>query len=70
MLAGFFFVAETVSGPPFGVSRDTIDDLLGGAFEQVADAPVDDSLPVFAGRERWQIWKRRGAPDEQSERPD
>ena len=69
VLVGYFFLAATSSGPPFGASRETLGDLLGGAFQQIADAPVVDSLPVFAGRERWQIWKRRGDPGGQGERP-
>ena len=58
VLAGFFFLAETASGPPFGSSQGALDELLGDAFEQVADDQVSDSLPVFAGRERWQVWRR------------
>ena len=58
VLAGFFFLAETASGPPFGTSQAALDELLGDAFEQVADDQVSDSLPVFAGRERWQVWRR------------
>ena len=29
------------------------------AFAEVEDAAVDDSIPVFSGRERWQVWRRR-----------
>lgn len=32
--------------------------LLSRAFDRIEDAPVADSIPVFAGRERWQIWRR------------
>ena len=60
-LAGFFFHAETPSGPPFGISQDALDALLGDAFVRIADDPVSDSLPVFADRERWQVWQRRAA---------
>ena len=58
VLAGFFFLTETASGPPFGTSQTALAELLGGAFEQLADDAVSDSLPVFAGRERWQVWRR------------
>jgi len=34
-------------------------DLLEPAFERLEDRPVGDSLPVFAGKERWQLWRRR-----------
>ncbi len=70
LLAGFFFLAETSSGPPFGTSQKTLEELLGGSFRQDKDDPVSDSLPVFAGRERWQVWKRRDDAEDQSERPD
>jgi thiopurine S-methyltransferase len=33
--------------------------LLAAAFDRIEDASVDDSIPVFAGGERWQVWYRR-----------
>ncbi|WJF90697.1 thiopurine S-methyltransferase [Paraburkholderia bonniea] len=60
LLAGFFFFGETLKGPPFGISRDELDALLAPHFELLEDAPVTDSIPVFAGRERWLTWRRRG----------
>ncbi len=59
-LAGFFFWSDAPSGPPFGLRGGELESLLAPAFERVEDAPVADSIPVFAGRERWQIWRRRG----------
>jgi hypothetical protein len=32
--------------------------LLGTAFERITDEPVEDSLPLYAGKERWQVWLR------------
>lgn len=61
LLAGFFYFDDAPKGPPFGIARDELDGLLAPAFECVADEPVSDSLPVFAGKERWQIWRRRPA---------
>jgi SAM-dependent methyltransferase len=58
-LAGFFFWSEARGGPPFGLTAGDLEALLAPAFERIADAPVVDSLPVFAGRERWQVWQRR-----------
>ncbi|RDU99835.1 methyltransferase domain-containing protein [Trinickia dinghuensis] len=60
LLAGFFFFDEAPKGPPFGISRDELDALLSPSFELVEDEPVADSIPVFAGRERWMSWRRRG----------
>jgi len=56
---GFFFRSDDERGPPFGLKAGEIESLLSPAFERVADAPVEDSIPVFAGRERWQEWRRR-----------
>ncbi|WDD95273.1 TPMT family class I SAM-dependent methyltransferase [Burkholderia sp. FERM BP-3421] len=58
LLAGYFFIGETPKGPPFGIERAALDALLGPYFELIDDAPVASSLPVFAGRERWQTWRR------------
>lgn len=60
LLAGYFFVCEQVKGPPFGILPEQLDALLLPNFECLTDQPVADSIPVFAGRERWQIWRRRG----------
>jgi SAM-dependent methyltransferase len=58
-LAGFFYFDDGERGPPFGLGSGEADALLAGAFDCITDAPVADSLPVFAGRERWQVWRRR-----------
>ena len=58
-LAGFFFASEEPRGPPFGLKRGELEGLLAQAFERVDDRAVADSIPVFAGRERWQVWRRR-----------
>lgn len=59
-LAGFFFFDETPKGPPFGIRPEELDALLGPWFAREDDRPATDSLPVFAGRERWQVWRRTG----------
>lgn len=58
-LAGFFFLCDQAKGPPFGILPAQLDDLLIANFERMEDAAVDDSIPAFSGRERWQIWQRR-----------
>ncbi|HEX5803949.1 MAG TPA: methyltransferase domain-containing protein [Azospira sp.] len=58
-LVGFFFFSDDPKGPPFGIRPEALDDLLGPWFEREDERAVDDSLPVFAGRERWQAWRRR-----------
>lgn len=59
LLAGFFFVCDQAKGPPFGILLAQLEALLQPAFERLEDAEVSDSIPVFAGRERWQVWRRR-----------
>jgi thiopurine S-methyltransferase len=56
---GFFFWSDDDRGPPFGLKAGEIEALLAPAFDPIADAPVEDSIPAFAGRERWQEWRRR-----------
>lgn len=59
LLAGYFFFDEVVKGPPFGIGRAGLDALLQGDFECIADEAVGDSIPVFEGKERWMVWRRR-----------
>jgi SAM-dependent methyltransferase len=59
LLAGYFFFDDVVKGPPFGIDRGTLDSLLMPHFDCIEDAEVADSIPVFHGKERWMIWRRR-----------
>jgi SAM-dependent methyltransferase len=59
LLAGFFFFGSAPKGPPFGIARAELDSLLTPHFELVEEGEVVDSLPVFAGQERWMVWQRR-----------
>ncbi len=61
-LAGFFFFEDTERGPPFGLKTGELETLLRGYFDRTADAAVSDSLPIFAGKERWQVWARSTSP--------
>lgn len=58
LLAGFFFFDDAPKGPPFGIAPTELEALLAPYFERIVDEVVDDSLPVFAGKERWQVWRR------------
>lgn len=61
-LAGYFYFDAGERGPPFALrDQAELDALLAPAFERCADAAVGDSIEVFAGKERWQEWKRRQA---------
>lgn len=59
LLAGFFFFDDAPKGPPFGIKRAELDALLAPSFRCVEEAGVDDSIAVFAGKERWMVWERR-----------
>jgi len=59
LLAGFFFFGKTLSGPPFGIEPERLKVLLEPNFESIEECAVDDSIAVFAGKERWQVWRRR-----------
>jgi SAM-dependent methyltransferase len=59
LLAGFFYFDDSPKGPPFGARPGEIAGLLAPFFELMDNRPVADSVPVFAGKERWQVWRKR-----------
>lgn len=63
MLVGFFIVDDaperSLKGPPFSISSRELHDLISPYFTLLEDAEVTDSIPVFVGKERWQVWRRR-----------
>jgi len=58
-IAGLFFFEDGERGPPFGLRSGELESLLSERFEQTQDKAVDDSIPIFAGKERWKVWKLR-----------
>ena len=61
LLAGFFFFDDHERGPPFGISAARLHELLDPHFTLREDQPIPagQSVPVLAGKERWQVWERR-----------
>ncbi|MGL6070808.1 methyltransferase domain-containing protein [Craterilacuibacter sp.] len=59
LLAGFFFITDTLKGPPFGIACDELAALLSPYFVRLDAYLLDDSLPVFSGHEWWMCWQRR-----------
>lgn len=57
-IAGFWFFSDTPRGPPFGTSEVALGALMHPHFEIIEDKAVEDSIEVFRGRERWQVWRR------------
>jgi hypothetical protein len=59
VLAGFFFYGEEdPDGPPFPLPREKAVRLFDKNFRLHHGEKVNDSLPIFAGREDWQEWQR------------
>jgi SAM-dependent methyltransferase len=60
-LAGFFYIDDNERGPPFGIARQELNSLLREDFRVTEDLaiPAGESLPVFKGKEVWQVWERR-----------
>lgn len=59
-LIGYFYYQIPVlkDGPPFGFAWGTADELFARHFILTKDVAVNDSLPLFAGHERWQEQRR------------
>ena len=58
-LIGFFYFDLSIKGPPFGIDAKALSTLLETDFELSEEREPTDSIPVFAGKERWQVWRRR-----------
>ena len=63
-LIGYFYyqIPVLANGPPFGFAWGTADELFARHFILTKDKSVADSLPLFAGRERWQEQRRTSFP--------
>ena len=59
LLAGYFFYDDAPKGPPFGIDAVQLAALMAPTFEAVEDRLAVDSIAVFQGKERWQVWRRR-----------
>lgn len=56
-LAGIFLYGEEPEPPPYPLSKAIAFQLFEKRFTLQRTLPVEDSLPLFAGKERWQEWK-------------
>ncbi|MBI3376162.1 MAG: methyltransferase domain-containing protein [Betaproteobacteria bacterium] len=63
LLAGFFYFDDNAKGPPFGTDAGALRALLDPGFVRIEDriVPAEQCLPMFAGKERWQLWRRRSS---------
>ena len=55
-LAGIFLYGDQADPPPYPLTPAKATDLFGKNFSLIKTLPVTDSLPLFAGNERWQEW--------------
>lgn len=64
-LAGYFYYQRTLpdEGPPHGLAWGEADELFGRYFVLTKDLAATDSVPIFAGRERWQERRRTAFKD-------
>ena len=58
-LIGFFYFDDSRKGPPFSIDKNALLKLLEKNFDLSEEREPSDSIPIFAGKERWQVWRRR-----------
>jgi len=56
-LVGFFFYGEESEPPPYPLTDQKAEEILGRCFKLDKSESAIDSLPFFAGKERWQEWR-------------
>lgn len=65
LLVGFFYVDDSAErspkGPPFSITSNDLSAIMAPYFELFEETEVADSIPVFLGKERWQVWRRMAA---------
>jgi SAM-dependent methyltransferase len=61
---GLYYFGEKEDGPPFGCGEGEPDSIFGHWFQRTIDeaVPREESLPLFAGAERWQLRVRNALP--------
>ena len=57
-LIGQFFFGENEDPPPYPLSDELQQALFEPRLAKRDEEPVTDSLPMFIGRERWQVWHK------------
>jgi SAM-dependent methyltransferase len=55
-LVGIFLYGDQAEPPPYPLTPEKARELFKEKFSLVNSSPVSDSLPMFAGNERWQEW--------------
>ncbi|MGH7954262.1 MAG: methyltransferase domain-containing protein [Limisphaerales bacterium] len=55
-LTGIFLYGEESEPPPFPLTKAKAQELFGDKFSLLRSDLVEDSLPLFVGKEHWQEW--------------
>jgi len=56
-LVGLFVYGKASDPPPYPLVQVEADELFAADFCLLRCLPVEDSLPLFAGLERWKEWR-------------
>ncbi len=59
LLMGYFLYGEEKDPPPYPMPPEKEQTAFLEAFDLLVSRPSSDPLPIFAGMEFWQVWKRR-----------
>lgn len=59
LFAGYFYYGLDEEPPPYPLTLQAADHLLGKGFRREVDRAVLDSVAVYADGERWQIWRKK-----------
>jgi SAM-dependent methyltransferase len=58
LLVGFFCYDPLPKGPPFGLEANALESLLDGQFQRIYAETPTDSISVFVGREKFEVWQK------------
>ena len=57
-LSASLFYGTEPEPPPYPINKLQAAEIFGKYFRLLRDRKVPDSVPMFAGMERWQEWER------------
>jgi SAM-dependent methyltransferase len=59
LLIGYFLYGEEEEPPPYPMPPEEEHTAFQEDFDMLVSRPSSDPLPLFAGMEFWQVWRRR-----------
>lgn len=60
LVVGHFYFGQNDDPPPYPLTDETQHALFTPLLRKLQDDLANDSLPMFAGCERWQVWQKVG----------